>query len=254
MWSRAAGGARRLWAEGWRGGCLQEQMEWLELQVGSEDGWTAPPGLESVSAGDTPVLWGRFCSAGSLSVQRAWVPLGTASPVTGLRGWCVRLPLWSPGPPLASVGPLLEGHRTTHLSLDPVLGAGAESQLLQGPRPRSSEMSLGAGIVQELVKITDSRTGHPGPRSERLRVTPESWHFPLAVLWLSQLGISCPPGCAASVLSPVLEKLKMLSVPGAEGFTLHGSTPKGHLGSPLVAWQLASASLGTEGLEASGDP
>ena len=70
------------------GGCLREQMEWLELQVGSEDGWTAPPGLESVSAGDTPVLWGCFCSVGSLSVQRAWVPLGAASTVTRLRGLC----------------------------------------------------------------------------------------------------------------------------------------------------------------------
>ena len=157
---------------------------------------------------------------------------------------CISL-LWSPAPPLASVGPLLEGHRTTHLSLDPVLGAGAVSQLLHGPRPWSSEMSLGAGIVQELVKITDSRTGHLGPWSERLWVTPESWHLPLAVLWLSQLGISCPPGCTASVLSPMLEKLKMLSVPGPECFiTLHGSTPNGHLGSPLVAWQLASARPG----------
>lgn len=82
-------------------------------------------------------------------------------------GVCFSL-LWSPGPPLASVGPLLECHRTTYLSLDPVLGAGVESLLLQGPQPQSSEISLGTGTVQGLAKITDSRTGHPSTRSERL--------------------------------------------------------------------------------------
>ncbi|CAI9149712.1 unnamed protein product [Rangifer tarandus platyrhynchus] len=172
-------------------------------------------------------------------------------------GGCVRLPALVTWSPIGQRGSPPRGPPHNTLVTCPVLGVGAVSQLLQGPRPRSSEMFLGAGIVQELVKITDSRTGHLGPRSERLRVTHESWPFPLAVLWLSQLGISCTPGCTASVLSPMLEKLKMLSVPGSECFiTLHGSTPKGHLGSPLVAWQLASAPLGKEGdraLKASGD-
>lgn len=83
-------------AEGWRGGCPREQAEWPELQARSEDGWTVPPGPEPVSAGDTPVLWGCFCSADSLSVQRAWVPLGTASPVTWGGVLLAALVTWSP--------------------------------------------------------------------------------------------------------------------------------------------------------------